>query len=80
MEFAIDVREWHTYSADWAPDHIAWYIDDQLIRVVEQSADYPMQLMLGLYEFPPDDGTPDPRNPADYPKIFEVDWVRVSRR
>jgi hypothetical protein len=80
MEIAIDVREWHTYSADWTPDHIAWYVDDRLIRVVEQSAAYPMQLMLDVYEFPPDDDTPDPRDPADYPKAFEVDWVRVSRR
>jgi hypothetical protein len=22
----------------------------------------------------------DRRDPADYPKVFEVDWVRVSRR
>ena len=79
-EVAIDVREWHTYSADWSPDHIAWYIDDRLIRVVEQSATYPMQLMLDVYEFPPEDDAPDPRDPADYPKAFEVDWVRVSCR
>jgi hypothetical protein len=74
---AIDVRDWHTYSADWTPDRVAWYVDDRLIRVVDQSATYPMQLMLGIYEFPIDD---DPRRPADYPKTFEVDWVRVSRR
>ena len=73
----IDVREWHTYSADWTPDCVAFYVDDALIRVVEQSATYPMQLMLNIYEFPIDD---DPRDPADYPKVFEVDWVRVSRR
>ena len=23
-EVAIDVREWHTYSADWTPDRVAW--------------------------------------------------------
>ena len=76
-ELAIDVRDWHTYSADWTPDRVAWYVDERLIRVVDQSATYPMQLMLGIYEFPVDD---DPRDPADYPKAFEVDWVRVSRR
>lgn len=76
-EVAIDVREWHTYSAEWTPDRIAWYVDDRLIRVVEQSPTYPMQLMLNVYEFPIDD---DPRDPADYPKAFEVDWVRVSRQ
>ena len=77
-EVAIDVREWHTYSADWTPERVAWYVDDRLIRVVEQSATYPMQLMLGIYEFPI--AGDDPRRPADYPKAFEVDWVRVSRR
>jgi glycosyl hydrolase family 16 len=76
-EVAIDVRDWHTYSADWTPDGIAWYVDDRLVRTVDQSASYPMQLMLGIYEFPIAD---DPRRPADYPKAFEVDWVRVSRR
>jgi hypothetical protein len=75
-ELAIDVRDWHTYSADWTSDRIAWYVDDRLIRVVEQSASYPMQLMLGIYEFPIPH---DPRHPADYPKAFEVDWVRMSR-
>ena len=79
-EIPIDVREWHTYSADWTSERIAWYIDDRLIRVVHQSATYPMQLMLGVYEFPPDGDAHDPRDPADYPKAFEVDWVRVSRR
>jgi hypothetical protein len=76
-EVRIDVRAWHTYSADWTDDRVAWYVDDRLIRVVDQSATYPMQLMLGIYEFPVDD---DQRRPADYPKVFEVDWVRVSRR
>ena len=76
-EVSIDVRDWHTYSADWTPDGIAWYVDDRLIRVVDQSASYPMQLMLGIYEFPIAD---DRRHPGDYPKAFEVDWVRVSRR
>ena len=76
-EVAIDVRDWHTYSADWTAERVAWYIDDRLIRVVDQSATYPMQLMLGIYEFPIEDD--DPRRPADYPKAFQVDWVRVSR-
>ena len=76
-EIPIDVREWHTYAADWTPERVAWYIDDRLVRVVDQSATYPMQLMLGIYEFPIDD---DRRDPQNYPKAFEVDWVRVSQR
>jgi hypothetical protein len=76
-EVAIDVRDWHTYSADWTQEHVAFYVDDRLVRVVDQSPAYPMQLMLDIYEFPLDD---DPRQNADYPKAFEVDWVRISQR
>jgi hypothetical protein len=76
-EILIQVRDWHTYAAEWTHDRVAWYVDDRLIRVVEQSASYPMQIMLGIYELPIAD---DPRHPAAYPKVFEVDWVRVSRR
>ena len=69
------VREWHT-SRRTGLRALAWYVDDRLIRVVDQSATYPMQLMLNIYEFPVDH---DRRDPADYPKVFDVDWVRVSR-
>jgi len=71
---AIDVRDWHVYSADWTPTRVAWYVDDQLIRAVDQSATYPMQLMLGIYEFP------GPEPDGEYPKRFTVDYVRVYQR
>jgi Glycosyl hydrolases family 16 len=77
VDLAIDVREPHSYSAAWHPDGVAWYVNDRLVRVVDGSPDYPMQLILSLYEFPPDDG--EERSPADYPKVFEVDWVRGYR-
>ena len=76
-ELPIRVRDWHTYAAEWTAGGVAWYVDDRLVRVVEQSATYPMQIMLGIYELPIAD---DPRQPAAYPKVFDVDWVRVSRR
>jgi hypothetical protein len=75
----IDVGEPHVYSVDWSPGRVAWFVDDRRVRGVEQSPAYPLQLMLGIYELPPDAGD-DPRDPADYPKAFEVDWVRGSRR
>jgi hypothetical protein len=76
-EVAIDARDWHTYSADWTPERVAFYVDDRLIRVVDQSPTYPLQLMIDIYRFPVDD---DRRPPAHYPKVFEVDWVRISQR
>jgi hypothetical protein len=75
---AIDVRDFHTYSAEWAPGYVAHYVDDRLIKVVRQSIAYPMQFMLGIYEFA-DDPQP-PSRPDRYPKAFVVDWFRGYRR
>jgi hypothetical protein len=75
---AIDVREFHTYAADWTQDRVAFFVDGELVKTVEQSPDYPMQLMLGIYEFRPDDG--GEQAPDAYPKAFVVDYVRGYRR
>jgi hypothetical protein len=80
VELGIDAREFHTYGALWTADQIAWYVDDRLVRTVRQSPAYPLQLMLDIYEFPLEGDVPDHRRPEDYPKIFEVDWVRGWRR
>jgi hypothetical protein len=70
----IDAREFHVYAADWTPDHVAFYVDGEHVKTVEQSPDYPMQLMLSVYDFPAG-GPPDP-----HAKEFVVDYVRGSRR
>jgi hypothetical protein len=70
----IDAREFHLYSADWAPDRVAFSVDGDLVKTVLQSPAYPMQLMLGIYELPAEDGH-DPAGDV-YPKEFVVDYVR----
>ncbi len=75
VELPIDMGEPHIYAVDWSTDRVTWFVDDRRVRVVEQSPAYPLQLMLGIYEFPPEHGD-DPRDPAGYPKAFDVDWVR----
>lgn len=75
---SIDIRNFHTYAAEWTPAYVAFYVDEQLVKVVRQSIAYPMQFMLGIYEFA--EG-PEPASPAErYPKEFEVDWFRAWRR
>jgi hypothetical protein len=77
---AVDATQFHVYSADWTPGCVAWYVDDRLVRVVREAPDYPMQLMLSLYEFPADPGAdPAADEAGTYPKAFEVDWVRGYR-
>jgi hypothetical protein len=55
----IDVSEFHTYGVDWRPRHLEFTIDGEVVRRVEQSPDYPMQLMLGVFDFPAKTGTTD---------------------
>ena len=71
----LDARDWHLYSAEWAPERIRFFVDDRLVRVVRQRIDYPLQLMVDLFEFP-EAGRRDPRA---YPKIGEVGAVRGYR-
>jgi beta-glucanase (GH16 family) len=67
-----DVCDWHTYSVEWTPKSISFYFDEEPLKVVDQSIDYPMQLMLNIYEFNREAGTG--------PKEFAVDWVRGYSR
>ncbi len=76
-DLPIDARQFHTYAAEWTPEHVAFFVDHRLVKLVEQSPGYPMQLMLGIYEFP-DDAADQPAGP--YPKQFVVDYVRGYRR
>ena len=76
VRFPMNAREFHVYRADWTPDQVEFYVDDNLVKTIDQSADYPMQLMLDIYEFPPEDRD-DPR--GEYPKQFVVDYVRGFR-
>jgi Glycosyl hydrolases family 16 len=75
---AIDAREFHVYAAEWTPKRIEFFIDGDSVKTVNQSPDYPMQLMLSIYEFPPDRAARS--SSSSYPKAFTVDYVRGYRR
>ena len=49
---AIDVADLHTYGVDWAPGSLAFSVDGRTVRRLDQSPDYPVQLMLGVFDFP----------------------------
>ena len=69
VELPIDALEPHTYAAEWTPSGVAFLVDERIVKRTAQAPDYPMQLMLGIYESAP---TPD----RAYPKRFVVDHVR----
>jgi hypothetical protein len=68
VELPIDATEPHTYAAEWTPAGVDFLVDDGLVKHTNQSPDYPMQLMLGIYAFAP--------MPRGDPKRFVVDHVR----
>ena len=72
----IDVREFHTYATEWTPERVSFLVDDEVVRVVQQSPAYPMQLLLDVYAFPGDDGAPPP---GPWPKELVVDSLRGWR-
>lgn len=75
LELPIDATEAHTYGASWNSDRVHFYVDGRLVRTVEQGIDYPLQLMIDLFEFPGD----GPRDPSNYPKSAHVRSVRGYR-
>jgi hypothetical protein len=76
LDVQLDATEFHTYSVEWVPDRSLFYIDDVPVARVDQAPDYPLQLMLDIYEFPAD-GSDDSET---YPKELVVDFVRGFRR
>jgi hypothetical protein len=74
VRLPIDVEEFHEYGAEWTPEHVTFFVDGRAVRSVEQPPRYPMQLMLGVYEF-----GDHPRPRERYPKRFTVDRFRAYR-
>lgn len=72
VQLPIDVREPHEYAAEWTPNGASFHVDGELVRTVPQAPGYPLQLMLGIYEFA---GAPR----GGYPKEFVVESVRGYR-
>lgn len=72
VELEIDARELHDYAMEWTPHGVSFLVDGDTIKHVEQTPDYPMQLMLGIYDF---GGGPA----GGYPKAFVVDHLRGYR-
>ncbi len=74
-EFKIDAMAFNIYAAEWFPDRIEFFINNQKVRTVKQSPSYEMQFMLNIYE------VPLPSEAAvlgmQYPKRFEIDYVRA---
>jgi hypothetical protein len=52
VDLPLDVREPHAYAVDWRAGSCTFDVDGQRVHEVHQAPDYPMQLMLGVFDFP----------------------------
>jgi Glycosyl hydrolases family 16 len=68
----IDVAEHHVYAADWRPGRVDFLVDGEHVKTVAQAPDYPMQMMVAVFDFP-EKAT---GAPADHVPLLAVDHVR----
>jgi RimJ/RimL family protein N-acetyltransferase len=69
-----DLTQPHDYAVEWMPDQLRFFIDHRWVKTVRQRIDYPVQLMLDVYEFPRAGGT---RDLDALPHRFRVERVRT---
>lgn len=69
-----DLTTMHDYAVEWTPEHVRFFVDGRWVKTVRQSIDYPVQLMLDVYEFARADGT---RDVAALPYVLRVERVRT---
>ena len=51
----MDVAEEHRYAVVWTPQGVDFLVDDVRVRRSAQSPSYPLQLILGVFDFPDGD-------------------------
>ncbi|WP_127792528.1 GNAT family N-acetyltransferase [Agromyces sp. LHK192] len=69
-----DLTEAHDYAVEWEPHRLRFFIDGRWVKTVVQSIDYPVQLMLDVYELP---SASAPRDTSQHPLRFRVERVRT---
>jgi hypothetical protein len=76
IRLPLDATSWHTYAVEWNSDRVRFFVDEENVRSVDQGLDYPMQLMIDLFEFRPHAA----EDPATYPKTGDVGAIRGYRQ
>ena len=70
---AIDVAELHVYAADWRPGRVDFLIDGQRVKTIGQAPDYPMQMMVAVFDFP---AKAAPASQPEHVPELALDYVR----
>ncbi|HEY6635402.1 MAG TPA: glycoside hydrolase family 16 protein [Acidimicrobiia bacterium] len=73
---SLDVSDFHDYVVAWSPGSLEFTIDDRVVRRLSQAPDYPVQLMIGVFDFP--ERAVSPVVPIPLMEVQRV-WVRPAR-
>lgn len=71
----IDLREWHDYRVEMSVEGCTWSLDGQVLRTADQCPVYPLQIFVGVFDFP--DREDDPL--AAHEPALEVDSITHVR-
>jgi hypothetical protein len=52
LQLPVDMTSFHVYAADRRPGRVDFFVDGDHVRTVEQTPDYPIQTMIGVFDFP----------------------------
>ena len=52
--YPLDVSEFHRYAVDWRPGRVDFFVDDISTKSVQQAPNYPMELIIAVFDFPAD--------------------------
>lgn len=70
----IDVSDFQTYAVEWRPGRVDFFVNGAHVRTVEQAPDYPMQMMIGVFDFP---AKPAAAANAGHVPVLALDYVRT---
>ncbi|WP_200761672.1 glycoside hydrolase family 16 protein [Poriferisphaera corsica] len=74
--------EFHTFAAEWEPNEIRYYVDNNHVYTVNSSmapiSNTPMNLILNTAVGGWFDGNPD--NSTQFPQTFAIDYVRMYQK
>lgn len=76
VRLPIDVSDFHDYAVDWTADKVDFFIDGVQVRTCAGPPTYPVQLMVGVFDFPERSDGVD----AEAVPSLAVDYVRAYQR
>ena len=69
----------HEFAAEWDPDTVGWFVDgEEVARYNGETPRGNMFILLALFQYSGWIGDIDPD--MEYPKVFEIDYVRAYQR